>query len=243
MKKRRTDLNPTPNITSKNGLLAALPRGDYLRLAPHLEPVTLLQNEILYKCGGPIRHVFFPEKGLVSVLSVLSGEDSLELVVVGSTGLLGVPLALGARTHTEQAVVEISGTAARMDANFFLSQFTRGGEFQRVILNYTRFLLFSVSRYATCNYFHLLQARLARLFLTVHDQVGPREFPMTHKYMSKVLGAARSEVAKTAANFRHRGLIAYQRNKIRIVNRRGLESEACECYRVNKKEFGRLFLR
>src|SRR5262249_23231384 len=101
----------------------------------------------------------------------------------------------------------------------------------------------SITRHATCNYFHLLQSRLACLFLTVHDQVGAHEFQMTHKYMGRILGAARSEVAKAAARFRRKGLITYQRSKIRIVNRRGLEAEACECYRVTKRESARMLAR
>jgi len=223
-------------MISNNKLLAALPRSDYLRLLPKLEPVTLRQNELIYECGKPIRYALFPEHGIISLQTTLDGRQTIEVASVSETGFLGVPLALGAKIHSEHALVQIEGSGFRMKADAFLSEFHRGTEFQSAVLNYTRFLLQAISRSATCNYFHQLNARLAWLFLRMHAEVGAKEFSMTHKIMSCALGAARSEIAKTAANFRRAGLIDYNRNSVRVLDRRGLEAEACPCYWLKKRE-------
>ncbi|MBI2816327.1 MAG: Crp/Fnr family transcriptional regulator [Acidobacteria bacterium] len=226
-----------------NRLLVALPTRDYLRLLPSLEQVTLRQNEILYECDGPMRYVYFPEQSLISLLTYLEDGKSVEVGVVGNPGLLGTYIALGGRSSFHEAVVEITGSALRMKADAFLAEFQRDGIFQRKILDYIRCQILMTSQSAACNRVHLLKRRLARLLLTIHDRIGSKEFPMTQEFMGRILGAPRSEVTKAAIRFRQGGLIEYQYNNIKIVDRRRLEAIVCECHWVVAEEFDRSFPR
>ena len=77
-----------------NNLLASLPRKDYLRLLAGFEPVTLSFGEIIYEPGKPIRHIYFPNDALVSLLTLADGHLALEVGMVGlNTGLVSNPAA------------------------------------------------------------------------------------------------------------------------------------------------------
>ena len=63
----RADYAPTANR-----ILNALPTEEYDRLAPHLEHVGLARGEVLYRPEEPITHLYFPQRGTVSVVSVFT---------------------------------------------------------------------------------------------------------------------------------------------------------------------------
>jgi CRP-like cAMP-binding protein len=94
-----------------NRLLAALPSQEYQRLRPHLEEVTLAFGEILYESGEIIRHVYFPNQGIVSLLSTVKERSTLEVGIVGNEGMVGISVFLGVGASLNQALVQGAGTA------------------------------------------------------------------------------------------------------------------------------------
>ncbi len=218
-------------VTPQNMLLAALPRAAYLKLLPDLSPVTLSLGKILYEPHQSMRHVYFPEQCLVSLLTKVDGRLALEVGMVGREGMVGVPLALGIKMTSLRALVQGEGPALRMDKGRFLSALRNNPALQRGVHGYIHLLMGQIGQTAACNRFHELEARLARWLLMTRDRVGKGEFRLTQEFLSHMLGVRRVGVTKAASAFQRKKLIEYTRGKMRILDHRGLEAAACSCYR------------
>jgi len=223
-----------------NSLLAALPGKNYRRLRSGLEQVELEFGDVLYEAGQKIRHVYFPGNSLVSLLTVVDHRMALEVGMVGREGMVGVPLALGAQVSPVRALVQGGGTAMRMESARFCREVLRSPELQRGIHQYANELMAQVSQTAACNRFHVIGARLARWLLMTRDRVGSGEFRLTHEFLAHMLGVRRVGVTQAARSLQARKLIEYNRGNIRILDHRGLEAAACECYPVIRAHFDRL---
>jgi len=215
-----------------NSLLAALPRKDYQRLLAGLEPVTLTFGEVLYEPGEPIRHVYFPNDSLVSLLTTVEDHEALEVGLVGREGMVGISLALGIDVASVRALVQGTGTALRMKTARFHKEFRQSGPLQRELYRYTHAKLAQARQTAACNRFHVVEARLARWLLMTRDRLQSNDFRLTQELLSHMLGVQREGVTRAAGQLQKRKLIEYSRGNIRIVDRRGLEAASCSCYRI-----------
>ncbi|MEO1378008.1 MAG: helix-turn-helix domain-containing protein, partial [Cyanobacteria bacterium J06635_10] len=137
-------------------------------------------------------------------------------------------------------VVQIEGTAIKLNAKVLKSEFSRGGELQKLLLLYTQALFTQASQNAACNRQHNIEARLARWLLTAQDCIADSELHLTQEFISQMLGTRRSGVTVAAGILQQAGIIRYTRGKISILDREALEATACECYRVIKNEYTRL---
>jgi len=223
---------PTKVVNRKvaNNLLAALPGRNYQRLLSGLEPVTLNFGDVLYEPGQKIRHVYFPGNSLVSLLTVVDGRMALEVGMVGREGMVGLPLALGTDVSPVRALVQGAGTALRMESARFSREIGRSPQLQLGVHRYANALMAQVSQTAACNRFHVVVARLARWLLMTRDRVRSGEFRLTHEFLSHMLGVRRVGVTTAARTLQARKLIDYSRGQIRILDHKGLEAAACECY-------------
>ena len=219
-----------------NQLLAALPGDEYQRLAPELEQTELAFAATIYEPGDPLRHVFFPVSGIVSILAGRAGQDMLEVAVVGNEGMVGLPVFMGVERARARAVVQAAGTALRLNAAALRRECQRGGVLFRLLLRYTQSLLTQVTQSAACNRFHLLEARLARWLLMAHDRMDTDEFQLTQEFLSNMLGVRREGVNRAAGRLQRRGLISYSRGHLTIRDRAGLEAAACPCYLIIRRE-------
>jgi CRP-like cAMP-binding protein len=215
-----------------NSLLAALPRMEYQRLSAGLEPVTLTFGEVLYEPGETIRNVYFPNKSLVSLLTLVDGRQALEIGMVGREGMVGTALALGVGVSPVRALVQGTGAAMRMKSARFLKELRQSLQLQRALYRYTDTLMAQVAQTAACNRFHVVQERLARWLLMTRDRVQSNDFHLTQEFLSHMLGARREGVTKASAQLQKRKLIEYSRGNIRIVDQRGLEAASCSCYQI-----------
>jgi CRP-like cAMP-binding protein len=218
----------------ENSLLAALPRKEYRLLLAGLESVTLTFGKVLYEPGETIRHVYFPDASLVSLLTLADGHLALEVGLIGRDGMVGVPLVLGHNVSTVRALVQGSGTAMRMPAAHFLKEFRVSLPLQREVYRYTHTLMAQISQTAACNRFHVVEARLARWLLMTHDRVKSDQFRMTHEFLGHMLGVQRVAVTNAAHALQKRKLIRYTRGNITVLDRKSLEAAACKCYQVVK---------
>lgn len=223
-----------PNPPVENRLLAALPLKEYRRLLPELKLVTMRFAEILYEPGDPIRHVYFPNDSIVSLLSVAGERATLEVGAVGNEGMANIAAFLGVGTSRHRALVQSAGTAMRMRAGTLRKEAERDGPLRRLLHLYTHSLLTQVSQSAACNRFHLAEERLARWLLMTRDRLRSDEFRLTQEFMSEMLGVRREGVSKAAGALQRSKLISYSRGHIRVLDRAGLEAVACECYLVVK---------
>lgn len=220
-----------------NRLLAALPAKEYTRLLPQLEDISLAYAETIYEPGDIIRHVYFPNSGIVSLLMSVAESGILEVGVVGNEGMVGLPVFLGVETSSNQVIVQGDGTALRIKTEDFLKECGRGGSLPKLLKRYTHALLMQVSQTVVCTRFHLIEARLICLLLMMHDRMKADKFRITQELLSKLMGVRREAVNKSATYLQQNGLISYSRGNVSILNRAGLEAAACRCYSIVKEEY------
>ncbi len=224
-----------------NWLLDALSDEDYGRLLGDLEPVSFSLGEVIYESGGQMDHAYFPTTFHASLLYTMINGATAEMGLVGKEGVLGVALFMGGDTTPNRAVVQGSGKALKLPAKTMQLEFSRGGEFQHLLLRYTQGLLTQISQTAVCNRLHTVEQRLCRWLLMTHDRTNSDELQMTQEFISNMLGVRREGVTHAAKMLQQHGLISYARAHIKILDRLKLEKHVCECYRVVINEHKRLF--
>ena len=207
---------PAPPDPHQNHLLAALPAGDYERLAPHLELISMKLGDVLYESGSQLRYVYFPTTSIVSLLYVMEDGASAEIAIVGNEGILGISLFMGGDTTPSRAVVQSAGNAVRLKAELLKSEFGRFGPTMHLLLRYTQALITQMARLAS------------------------NELSMTQELIANMLGVRREGVTEAASKLQDASLIRYRRGRITVLDRPGLEARSCECYQVVKTEFDRL---
>jgi CRP-like cAMP-binding protein len=214
----------------RNHLLAALPCEEYGRLLPRLESVPLPFTGVLYEGGETIRHVYFPDDGLISLLIVMEDETVREIGVIGNEGMLGAAVALGMKTATTRALIQLPGSAMRMKAGALRDELKLGGALPNVLRRYSHALFTQVAQSAACVSSHVVDKRLSRWLLMTHDHAPGDEFEMKHEFMATMLGVTRSVVTRAAVRLQNEEMIRYTRGRVTVLDRRRLEASACECY-------------
>ena len=230
----------TRHAPRQNGLLAALPKTDYERLAGSLELVPLPLGRAVYESGGQLDYAYFPTDCIVSLLSVTQDGSSAEIAIAGNEGLVGIALFMGGETTSSRAVVQNAGYAYRVPAALIKQEFNRGGALQLLLLRYTQALITQMSQTAVCNRHHSLEQQLCRWLLLSVDRLPSNRLEMTEELIANMLGVPGAGVAAAAAALQADGLIQYHRGAITVLDRSGLEKRVCECYAVVKNEFQRL---
>jgi CRP-like cAMP-binding protein len=235
-------MTAAPTRPVGNWLLDALPDADYERLLDDLKPVSFSLGDVIYESGGQIDHVYFPTTFHVSLLYTMTNGETAEMGLIGNEGVVGIALFMGGTTTPNRAVVQGAGRALKLPAKAMQLEFSRGGEFQCLLLRYTQALITQISQTAVCNRLHSVQQRLCRWLLMTHDRTHSDELQMTQEFISNMLGVRREGVTHAAGGLQQLGLISYVRGHIKIVDRVGLETHTCECYAVVKAEHSRLRL-
>ncbi|HVD04107.1 MAG TPA: Crp/Fnr family transcriptional regulator [Candidatus Dormibacteraeota bacterium] len=216
---------------TENHLLAFLPDADREALVAKLSPVFLNVKTVLFEPGQVVDAVYFPLDGVVSLVTPLEDGAIVEVATVGNEGLVGVPVVLGGSLAV-RAISQVAGRCLTMETGGFLYEMERRGSLASIVQNYLQALFGQISLAAACNRLHSNEERLSRWLLMSHDRVGADRFLITHEFLSQMLGSRRATVTLSAGILQKAGLIRYQRGHVEIVDRRGLEQTACECYRV-----------
>jgi CRP-like cAMP-binding protein len=224
-----------------NKLLATLPREEYQGLLAGLEPVTLALGDILHEPGELIQQIYFPNAGLlVSLLTLVENHSALEIGLIGSEGMVGLPVAQGIDTSSVRAVVQGAGTALRMESSPFRKALETSPALQRTLHRYTHALIAQITQTAACNRFHQVEARLARWLLMASDRLQSNPLRFTHEGLADLLGVRRVGITVAASALQQQKLIQYRRGNITILDREGLKASACECYQKIKDIFDRV---
>jgi CRP-like cAMP-binding protein len=225
---------------TSNRILNALSRPEYDSLSPHLDPVNLSTGEVLYHPEQPITHVYFPNRGTVSLVSMFEDGGSVEVGMVGNEGMFGVCVFLGSVSTPLEAVVQLPGDGLRMRADVLKGEFRKGGQLQDLLLRYTQVFITQIAQTAACNRVHAVEGRLAKWLLMCQDRANSKDLALTHEFIATMLGTRRAGITEAANQLRSEGLINYRRGRVTVTDRDGLEAMSCECYPLMKKELNRL---
>jgi CRP-like cAMP-binding protein len=215
-----------------NHLLRALPLKDYQKLLPVLEPVKLAFGEVLYESHAQIRHVYFPIDCFVSMLTTVDAGRAAEVGLIGSEGMIGVPMALGVAVSPFRAVVQGAGSALRLKTLDFRRNFSKSAALKREVFLFSHLLMIQVAQTAACNRFHVVTQRMARWMLMTRDRVNSNEFRITQEFLALMLGVRRVGVSAAMCRLGERKLIVYRRGTITILDHEGLIAAACVCYKT-----------
>ena len=220
--------------TVKNQILAALSKEEQGRLVSRLEPFELTHGLILYEIGEQVRHVYFPNSALISLVTQMSDGKIVEVGLIGNDGMSGLTALMSEGTSPERAIIQIPDGGTRVELSVIKEEFMRGGQFQKLLLAYARKLMRQVSQTAACNASHTTEERLSRWLLMCQDRINGSELKLTQEFIAEMLGTRRATVSLAAMVLQNDGLIHYNRGHIKIIDRPGLEAFTCECYQATR---------
>jgi len=229
--------NPT---SVENRLLNLLGDRDRAELRPHLKDFALVVGTVLHAPGGAIEHVYFPTSGMVSLLTLMKTGESIETGIVGKEGVVGASIASDDSLSTNQATVQVAGSALRLDGEKFLELYQANLAFRTLINRFQSVILIQAQQSAACHAIHTVEARLSRWLLQSQDMTETEFVPLTQEFLSHMLGVRRTSVSLCAHALQQSGLIQYSRGKIKILDRDGLKECACECYEVVREHIDRV---
>lgn len=226
--------------TDRNRLLRSLTAADRAAIAPHLDQVVLARGQVLAERGDRIQYAYFPQRCVLSLVTALSDGSIVESATVGHEGVVGLSTFLADGIAFERAIAQVPNLATRMSANVLATLATERPTIRALLLRYTQALLRQTAQSVACLQHHPIDERCARWLLQTHDRVGEDSFSLTHEFLAAMLGVRRAGVTVALGALQSAGFITYQRGRLAVVDRAGLESAACECYRVITDEYNRL---
>jgi CRP-like cAMP-binding protein len=225
-----------------NRLLLALPRPTYDRLLARFQAVELDRQQVLHNINRPISNVYFVEQGLVSLVKPMHDGRAMEIGAVGIEGMVGANTVLGIRNAVLDCIVHIPGSAKRLALEDLRAEMARSTALRDLMLRYAHFRISQLAQSAACNRLHTLEQRCCRWMLIAHDSAKSNSFAMTQEFLAMMLGVQRTGVTFATLSLQKAGLIRSRRGEVTIVNRRGLETLACECYASLRADLEELFV-
>ena len=231
---------PTLESAQRNHLLASLDAETLAAVVAHAEHVRLSEHTTVYDAGEPITHVDFPLCGLLSIVATSRDGSTVEVGPVGCDGMVGLPVFLGGGTDPLEAFVQVAPVeAVRLPTSAF-TELVEHPDLQALMRRYVQWSYFGMAQWVLCARLHPVEERMARWLLMCHERLGVDQFPLTHEYLSEMLGVRRASVTIAAGALRKGGLIEYHRGIISILDRARLDEASCECNRVAAAEYRRL---
>jgi CRP-like cAMP-binding protein len=223
-----------------NRLLATLEPEDFAYLEPRLETVILPGGTVLYDTGDTLRHAYFPHDTIVSLVATMEDGSSAEMAVFGREAMVGLISAVFTRRSFGRYIVQIPGTASRIDIDRMHEAIGARPKIRELILRLTEALTSRVLQNVACNAVHSVEARCCCWILSTHDRLDHDTVPLTHELLAEMLGVQRSTVSIITRTLQTAGLIRQGRGVITVTDRAGLERGACECYSKIRRNFERL---
>jgi len=224
-------------------MLLSISDTDYSALRPHLEYISLPNHLVLHEAGGKLEFAYFPNRGLISLVVVMKDGRTAEAGIVGHEGFTGTLAAVGLSRSPLHTVVQITGDGFRVEVGALQNTLESAPRLQRMLSRYVAIRGVQVAQTAACNRLHNIGQRLARWLLMTQDRVDSGSLPITHDFLATMLGTDRPSVSEAAGLLQKKKLIEYTRGAVKIVNRKKLESSACECYGVIQQYDGELGLK
>jgi CRP-like cAMP-binding protein len=227
--------------TTTNRLLSFMSAGDRQLLAPNLERVELALRQTLEKANQPIEHVYFPDDGIASVVGDSTTFGQIEIGIIGREGVTGLQVILGNSQSPFETFIQVPGSALRIEAQKLQAAMDKSRTLQQLLLRYVQVFMIQTSQTALSNAASLLTQRLARWLLMCEDRLASKSLPLTHQFLSVMLGVQRSGVTIALGELENRELIRSKRGMITILDRPTLTKLTNGSYGVAEAEYERRF--
>ena len=224
-----------------NRFLSALPPDVAMRVAARLEPLPLPHGVVLAHAGAFLGKLYFPDQGLVSLVKVMGDGRTAEAGFVGTDGIVGVAALLGMEQAPFETIVQLAGSGRTIETALLRAEMERSAALKELVLRYMYYSMNQLAQTAACNRLHNLRQRCCRWLLIVHDNAREDHFTLTHEFLALMMGVNRPSLSLTLAALQRRGLIRYQRASLTLLDRRGMEQGACECYESLRRETERVY--
>ena len=224
-------------VLLENQLLAAIEPAARPRIVANLQPVTLELGTIVCEADGFLKHAYFPQGSVLSLLTVLGDGSSIETANIGREGAFGLFAAMYSRTSFNRCMVQLEGPMVRCPIELLKEEFNRSAQVRNLFVSYSETLLSQVQQSVACNAVHTTEERMCRWLLMMHDRAEGAPLAYTHEFLSNILAANRKSVTLAAQSMQAAELITYRRGTMQVQDRAGLEAASCECYALVKKRF------
>jgi CRP-like cAMP-binding protein len=220
------------NARERNRLLRAFPADAYAAIAPYLETVKLKRGAVIAERGDPVEYAYFPHRSVLSLVTPLSDGTIVESATVGYEGVVGLFAIMGDGIAFERVIAQVPDSATRLPAGRLGALASEYEPVRSLLFRYAQALFRQTAQSLACLQHHSIEERCARWLLQTHDRVGADEFSLTQAFLAAMLGVRRASVNAAAGKLQAEGYIQYQWGRIRVTDRAGLESAACECYGI-----------
>lgn len=215
-----------------NEILRSLPREVLVRLRPQLRSIKLVVGQVLYEPGDDVDHVYFPETGLISLVTPMRNGQDVENTSRGRDGGIGYVEACGSEMMVSRAVVQIEGRAWCLAACDYREVYESSGAMRNLIQRRTEILLADARQGSACRAVHPASGRLGRTLLECYHHTGELRLPLTQEFLAGMIGVGRTTVTHAAGRLQNLKLIRYTRGVVVITDVEGLKRHVCECYEV-----------
>jgi len=219
-------------LSGQNRLVSAFPPDDQRSFLEQSVRIELHLGQVLCEAGEDLEFCYFPCRGVISIIALMSSGCGAEIGLVGTEGMVGIGALLGDAKLHQQALVQGDGEAFKIPTASLLALRDRSQAVQEVLLGFANSFMNFTAQGAACNALHKAEERLARWILLVQDRLQSDVLPITHEFIADMLGTRRATVTVVANQLENEGLIALGRREIRVLNRAGLVLASCECYGV-----------
>jgi CRP-like cAMP-binding protein len=226
-----------PARPTGNHLLDRVPESELGKLLADAQVVSFPARAEVDGIGRDGHPVYFPTSGVYSLLLPMKDGSPVEVAVVDSEGMLGIPVVLGMDADPLRAVAQVAGDCIRLPADRFLAVLRGGGVLDALVRRFLAVSWQTANQTIACNLRHTVKERVCRWMLSVHDRSAADEFDITQEVLSGMVGASRPKVTVVAGELQAAGYIRYQRGRVKVLDRAGLENTSCECYRVLRKAY------
>src|SRR6202789_1160183 len=220
-----------------NRLLGALEPASRKRIDPHLQPVVLKLGAVVCEAGGLLKHAYFPQGSVLSLLTVLENGSAIETANIGREGAFGLFAAMYSRVSFNRCIVQLVGRMVRCPIEVLQKEFKTSEQARNLFVSYSETLLSQVQQTVACNAMHTTEERMCRWLLMMHDRAQGEPLTYTHEFLAHILGANRKSVTLAAQSLQAAGLITYRRGNMQVLDRTGLEKASCECYAIVRERF------
>jgi CRP-like cAMP-binding protein len=220
-----------------NQPLDALAPASRARIEPHLEPAPFRLGAMVCDAGGLLKHAYFPQGSVLSLLTVLENGAAIETANIGREGAFGLFAAMYSRDSFDRCIVQLEGHTVRCPIELIQHEFDVSEHVRSLFVSHSETLLSQVQQTVACNSMHSTEERMCRWLLMMHDRAEGEALPYTHEFLSQILGANRKSVTLAAQSMQAAGRISYHRGSIQVLDRAGLEGASCECYAIVKERF------
>lgn len=214
----------------RNSILATISPQDLTAIAAFLKPVVLRERMVLQEPKRTVDYIYFIESGLVS-LRIVMGGAALETAVIGFRGAVGASVLFGGHLSTHQAAVLFPGNAFKIRVEDLRQVVNERRELRADLSRYVEALTLHCAQTGFCGVWHNREKRIASWLCLARHAANSDVLPVTHDYLSSVLGLPRPGITETLNGFAKQRLIRKMRGVLQIDEGKCLEQKACPCYK------------